>query len=78
MATALTAALRVSFSRGGHDWRVMSDACMGLVSLYSTIVVKSTDGEDGVGDDGSGSGATPQGEESTVGVDAAGILEVRG
>ncbi|CAM9264371.1 unnamed protein product [Ectocarpus sp. 12 AP-2014] len=33
-ATALTAALRVSFSRGGHDWRVMSDACMSLVVLY--------------------------------------------
>ncbi|CAM9209213.1 unnamed protein product [Ectocarpus sp. 4 AP-2014] len=33
-ATALTAALRVSFSRGGHDWRVMSDACMNLVVLY--------------------------------------------
>ncbi|CAM9247652.1 unnamed protein product, partial [Ectocarpus fasciculatus] len=32
--TALTAALRVSFSRGGHDWRVMSDACMSLVVLY--------------------------------------------
>ncbi|CAM9321001.1 unnamed protein product [Ectocarpus sp. 13 AM-2016] len=34
-ATALTAALRVSFSRGGHDWRVMSDACMSLVVLYN-------------------------------------------
>lgn len=35
-AAALTAALRVSFSRGGHDWRVLSGACMGLVVLYVT------------------------------------------
>ncbi|CAM9135050.1 unnamed protein product [Scytosiphon promiscuus] len=36
-ATALTAALRLSFSRGGHDGRVMIDACMCLVRLYSAL-----------------------------------------
>lgn len=34
-ATALTAALRVSFGRGGHDWRIMGDACLGLVMLHA-------------------------------------------
>lgn len=38
---ALSAALRVSFSRGGHDWSLMGEACMALVLLYV-----------GVGDDG--------------------------
>lgn len=34
-ASALTAALRVSFGRGGHDWRIMGDACLGLVMLHA-------------------------------------------
>ena len=34
-AKALTAALSVSFHRGGHDWRVMGDACLGLVMLHA-------------------------------------------
>ncbi|CAB1113909.1 unnamed protein product [Ectocarpus sp. CCAP 1310/34] len=41
-ATALTAALRVSFWRGGHDWRVMSDACMSLVVLYYITAAKTS------------------------------------
>lgn len=32
--TALKAALTVSFARGGHDSRVMTDACMELVLLH--------------------------------------------
>lgn len=36
-AMALSAALRVSFSRGGHDWSLMGEACMALVLLYATV-----------------------------------------
>lgn len=36
-STALQAALRVSFARGGHDRRLMSQACMGLVVLYVSL-----------------------------------------
>eukprot|EP00903_Cladosiphon_okamuranus_P012352 g11581.t1 len=44
VAAALTAALRVSFARGGHDCGVMSGACMSLVVLYSSTAANSSGG----------------------------------
>lgn len=48
-AEALAAALRVSFSRGGHDWEVMNGACMGLVLVYVTLAMSSNGRSDGSG-----------------------------
>lgn len=56
-ATALTSALRASFSSGGHDSRVMIDACMCLVRLYTTLYNPS----------GCSSSATSSGEGSGTG-----------
>ncbi|CAM9195336.1 unnamed protein product [Sphacelaria rigidula] len=68
--TALAAALRVSFQRGGHDWMLMRDACMSIVELQVESVDddihdrhSKTDGtEGGVARDGERSAA----KESTV------------
>lgn len=49
-ATALTAALRVSFGRGGHDWRVMGDACLGIVMLHAFSDGRSSITRDDHGD----------------------------
>lgn len=46
-AAALTAALRVSFARGGHDRGVMSGSCMGLVLVYFTMAMESSGGSCG-------------------------------
>lgn len=53
-AAALTAALRVSVSRGGHDWGVLSGSCMGLVVLYLTTAANSSGGGKGLGQDEQG------------------------
>lgn len=68
--SALTAALTVSFKRGGHDWRVMGDACMGLVFLYATSC--------GIGELNTGSQASEADEYSKDGGqgDAANGLQV--
>lgn len=50
-AAALTAALRVSFSRGGHDWGILSGACMSLVVLYFTTAASSSKGDRSLAED---------------------------
>lgn len=75
---ALSAALRVSFSRGGHDWSLMGDACMALVLLYVGV------GDDGKevtrGDQTSGAGDTKEdrGEAAPNGSKVQGCPPVNG
>eukprot|EP00752_Nemacystus_decipiens_P012187 g10805.t1 len=49
---ALTAALRVSFARGGHDWGLLSSGSMSLVVLYLTTAANSNGEGKGIGEDG--------------------------
>lgn len=69
------AALRVSFSRGGHDWGVLSGACMNLVVLYFTTAANLGGGWNNPGEEENGPTATVGGDEDAV---ARGGLEVDG
>lgn len=49
--TAFTAALRVSFERGGHDWMLMRDACISIVVLQLESLNHSIAGCEGYDDE---------------------------